>query len=100
MLDLSTENLTLVQAILQAHIPTSEVWVFGSRAMGNAKPFSDLDIAILADAPLASHVLIDLKEAFEQSDLPIKVDVVEFYQLNAVFQERIKKHHYSIQSCG
>jgi type I restriction enzyme S subunit len=49
-----------------------------------AKPFSDLDIALEAAAPLAPDVLIDLEEAFEASDLPWKVDVID---LNAVSPE-------------
>lgn len=32
------------QAILLRHLPEAQAWVFGSRATGRARPFSDLDI--------------------------------------------------------
>ncbi|MFV0298843.1 MAG: restriction endonuclease subunit S, partial [Hyphomicrobiaceae bacterium] len=81
----SPEQLTIVQGILKDHLPKGTLaWAFGSRVTWTAKPFSDLDIALEGAAPLPSDVLIDLKEAFEASDLPWKVDVID---LNAVSPE-------------
>ena len=46
-LDLSAEDRRLVWAILTAHLPaTAKIWVFGSRASGRARRYSDLDLAI------------------------------------------------------
>lgn len=55
----------------------AHVWVFGSRARGDHKPFSDLDILFkLPGGSLASHLRAQMVEELEQSNLPIKVDVV------------------------
>jgi predicted nucleotidyltransferase len=43
---------------------------FGSRVQGTAKPFSDLDLAVMGDVPLDFRQLADLKDAFAESDLP------------------------------
>lgn len=84
-IDISPEQLAIVQGILRDHLPKGTLaWAFGSRVTWTAKPFSDLDIALEGAAPLAPDVLIDLEEAFEASDLPWKVDVID---LNAVSPE-------------
>jgi type I restriction enzyme, S subunit len=84
-IDISPEQLAIVQGILRDHLPMGTLaWAFGSRVTWTAKPFSDLDIALEGAEPLPSGVLIDLAEAFEASDLPWKVDVID---LNAVSPE-------------
>lgn len=84
-IDITPEQLAIVQGILRDHLPKGTLaWAFGSRVTWTAKPFSDLDIALEGAAPLPSEVLIDLEEAFEASDLPWKVDVID---LNAVSPE-------------
>lgn len=84
-IDISPDQLAIVQEILNDRLPKGTLaWAFGSRVTWTAKPFSDLDIALEGAAPLPPEVLIDLKEAFEASDLPWKVDVID---LNAVSPE-------------
>ncbi|MEM5522019.1 restriction endonuclease subunit S [Sulfitobacter sp. AS59] len=84
-IDISPEQLAIVQRILKDHLPLGTLaWAFGSRVTWTAKPFSDLDIALEGAAPLSPDVLIDLEEAFDSSDLPWKVDVID---LNAVSPE-------------
>lgn len=50
--DLQPEQWQIVQHILQKHVPGHAVWAFGSRVKGTAKPYSDLDLAIITDTPL------------------------------------------------
>lgn len=84
-IDISPEQLVILQGILKDHLPKGTLaWAFGSRVTWTAKPFSDLDIALEGAEPLPSDVLINLEEAFETSDLPWKVDVID---LNAVSPE-------------
>jgi len=69
----------LVLGILAAHLPHHvRVWVFGSRATGTARRYSDLDLAIDADRPLTIDEVAVLREAFEESDLPFRVDVIDW----------------------
>jgi hypothetical protein len=49
---------------------------------------SDLDLAV--ERTVAPHVRSDLKEALEESKLPIRVDFVELERVDPAFAERIK----------
>ena len=78
-----------VSAILQRYLPNNEIWAFGSRVKGNAKPFSDLDLAIISDTPLPLALLAEVAEAFSESDLPWKVDLVDWATTSERFREVI-----------
>lgn len=93
MIDLGEDLLETVINILKKHVPDREVWVFGSRTGSKAKKFSDLDLAIIGEKSLNREILINLEEAFEESDLPIKVDVVDWASVSKEFQEIIKEKH-------
>ena len=80
--------------ILCAHVPEYDVWAFGSRVHGrNLKPFSDLDLVIITAEPLDLLRLADLKEAFFESDLPFKVDLLDWATVNARFRQVIEKEY-------
>lgn len=97
MLDLSDQQMLLVKNILQKYIPNKEVWAFGSRVNGTAKKFSDLDLAIICSEKLPKKLIVSLEEAFDESDLPIKVDIVEFNNSSENFQEIIKSNYEVIK---
>lgn len=91
-IDISPEQLAIVQGILRDHLPKGTLaWAFGSRVTWTAKPFSDLDIALEGAAPLPSDVLIDLEEAFEASDLPWKVDVIDLNDVSPEFRAIVER---------
>ena len=78
MIDLSVNQLAIVQEILAKQLPTTKVWVFGSRTKGTAKPYSDLDLVLLTEVPLTIRQQRELEEAFSDSDLPFKVDLIDW----------------------
>jgi type I restriction enzyme S subunit len=77
-IDIRPEHWAIVRAILQKHVPDREVWAFGSRAKGTARPYSDLDLAVIGDTPLPGKISAALADDFSESDLPWKVDVVDW----------------------
>ena len=93
MLELTPEQKTIVCAIVDAHLPRQCVRVFGSRAgscgVGTAKPFSDLDLLILGST-LGDKLRGTLDEAFDESDLPFRVDIAEATSLSPAFLARIE----------
>lgn len=91
------EEWRIVRTILQKHLPGYEVWAFGSRARGTPKPFSDLDLAIMTDKPLGLGVLAELHEAFSESDLPWKVDLVDWATACEPFREIIRREKVVVQ---
>ncbi len=95
---LDSENIVIVQNILGSIIPEYEVWIFGSRVHGRTlKPFSDIDLAIIADAPINSGRLRELKEAFSESDLPYRVDVVDYASASQTFRNIIQQEYEVIR---
>ena len=89
-IDLSVEHRRLVLDILHAHLPPqTRAWVFGSRATGGARRYSDLDLALDAGRPLTINELAILAEAFSESDLPYKVDVVDWRGIGDRFRRII-----------
>ncbi|TAD91007.1 MAG: nucleotidyltransferase domain-containing protein [Alphaproteobacteria bacterium] len=90
-LQLTREHQQLVQGILDQVLPGIAVLVFGSRATGRARRYSDLDLVLLGNAPLPLAVMADLREAFDQSDLPFPVDVVEWCRLSPDMQAVIAR---------
>lgn len=92
-LTLDDSQLAQVLSILKAQLPGVEVWAFGSRVTGNAKPYSDLDLALLTTTPLALATLADLRDAFDTSDLPIRVDLVDWADASDSFRALIERNH-------
>ncbi|MDO8526890.1 MAG: nucleotidyltransferase domain-containing protein [Deltaproteobacteria bacterium] len=93
MIDVSPSDLKLIQKILQKHVPTTEVRVFGSRVTGKAKPHSDLDLAIVGKEKIPSTTLSLLKADFEESDLPFRVDVLDWNSISNTFQNLILEEY-------
>jgi type I restriction enzyme S subunit len=97
-LDIKPADVHAVQAILQRYIPAREVWAFGSRVTGNVKPFSDLDLAIIGNDPVPAPILADLKDAFSESDLPFKVDIVDWAETKDNFRKIIEAAYVVVQN--
>lgn len=89
--------LAMVQAILRQYVPEREVRAFGSRVTGGNRPFSDLDIAICGDELVRDAALFGLREALEESDLPINVDVVPLQQAGRHIVDAVSRHGVVIQ---
>lgn len=66
---------------------TNKIFIFGSRAMGGARKFSDIDIGVKRKKPLEDSLLSDIKEAFEESDIPYTVDIVDFSHVSDKFKD-------------
>jgi type I restriction enzyme S subunit len=88
-LALSPAELAIVRAILARHVPDREVWAFGSRVSGRAREYSDLDLVVIGETPLDLAISAALAEDFAESDLPFKVDVVDWATTSAGFREII-----------
>ena len=91
MIELKTQHIELAQTILSAHLPHAQLQAFGSRTNGKAKPFSDLDLAVLDDMRFSDRELATARYALEESALPIRVDLVRWSQLPTAMRSVIKQ---------
>ena len=98
MIDMRPDDWAMVQRILQAHVPHCEVWAFGSRAKWTAKPYSDLGLAVIGDQPLSLAISAALADDFSESDLPWKVDVVDWATTSDAFRAIIERDKVVVQT--
>ena len=91
-IDITTEDCKTVLALLQRHLPCTTAWVYGSRVKWTSRPQSDLDLVVFA-TPEQRPQVGDLREAFEESNLPFRVDLFVWDEVPDSFRERIATDH-------
>jgi predicted nucleotidyltransferase len=96
-IEIGVRDWAIVQDVLRTHMSGWQVWAFGSRACHTAKPFSDLDLAVLAPQPLSLEQLAHINDAFDSSDLTIQVDVVDLQAISDSFKATIDSHKVPLQ---
>lgn len=96
-IDVRLDHWEIVRDILQKHVSHYEVWAFGSRATWTAKPYSDLDLAVITDQPLSLKTSANLSDDFSASALPWKVDVVDWATTRASFRKIIERDKVVVQ---
>lgn len=99
-LQLLSEHVAIIQAILDRHLPHCEVRVFGSRAQGKARPFSDVDLLVLKPEYLSLNERINLVDAFEESDLPYCVDLLEFSKAPLAWKNEVLQASHPLLATG
>lgn len=96
-IDIRPPDWLIVRKILKQHVPEHKVWAFGSRARWTAKDYSDLDLVIITDRPLSLEIKSALDSEFAESDLPFKVDVVDWATTSETFRKIIQKEKVVVQ---
>ncbi len=91
--DLDEKYIDKIKKIIKDHISDSDlkIYLFGSRARGNAKKYSDVDIALkLKDKKIESKAMSMIAYDLEMSTIPYKVDVIDLNEISAEFMKCIK----------
>ena len=78
---------------IERFLPHATVWAFGSRVKGTHRSTSDLDLAIICDKKTAHQSLLQLGAVLEESDLPFKVQLLDFNRLPKNMQDNIKQEY-------
>ena len=65
------------------------VYLFGSWATGNPSSHSDIDVAVDPVRPLPPGTLATLRERFEESRIPYRVDVVDLSTVDETFRRAV-----------
>jgi len=96
-LALSESHFSIVIDLIEKHLPKTQVWAYGSRVSGKSRPSSDLDLVVFIPKELKNK-FFDLVEAFDDSDLPFRVDLFIWEQIPENFKTEILSNHLVLQT--
>lgn len=95
LIDVEPHHLEMVQSVLSRHVPYKVVWAYGSRVKWTATERSDLDIVVFS---ASDRELGNLKDAFDESEIPFIVQVLNWESIPDDFKENIKQKYYIMQT--
>ena len=87
LIELGVEDYNILKEVLERY--PYKFYAYGSRVKGEAKRYSDLDI--FCKEKMKENDLINLKWDLEDSDITIKVDVIDPGRCSEEFRELIKE---------
>ncbi len=93
-LEREVEILQMLQDLFasrKADLDKHRVFLFGSRARGDAKQRSDFDLAVDGDEPLAIQKFYEIEEALESLPTLYSFDWVDITKVNSRFREEALK---------
>ncbi|WP_396166185.1 nucleotidyltransferase family protein [Flavobacterium sp.] len=97
---ISNNQLQTTKSILKKSITKETlIWIFGSRVSSNYKPYSDLDIALqnTSNKTISLKTLASIKADFIDSDLPWKVDVIDYNSISGIFKQNVDASKINLQ---
>lgn len=87
MIDVENRHKVIINDILHKYPYT--FYAFGSRVKGTARQFSDLDLCYMEDIPFRD--LRKITQEFEDSNLPFKIDIVNYNRCSNEFKNKLKE---------
>ena len=96
---LAPRHREMLLDLLRRHLPTAEVWAYGSRVNGDCHEASDLDLVVRNPLDLLAEVegIDELRDALLESNLPIQVDVVDWARIPEAFRREIERAYVVVQ---
>ena len=91
-IDVTTDQRKALLALLKRHLPNTTAWVYGSRVKWTSRPQSDLDLVVFT-TPDQDRRVSKLREAFEESNLPFRVDLFVWDAVPKQFRKQIEAEH-------
>ena len=85
--------IDITKNIVLKHLSTQHfnVFLFGSRACGNSKKMSDIDVGILGKEKFPIKLKFAVEEEIDESIVPFKVDIIDFFDVDETFKEEALK---------
>lgn len=80
MFGLKQDHIDLIQAVFVQYPQIERAIVYGSRAKGNYKPGSDIDLTIVGDLDYSN--LMKLENQLDDLLLPYKIDLSLYHNIN------------------
>lgn len=99
-LHLLPRHRSVLEKILQVHLPGVEVWAYGSRVNGRSHDGSDLDLALRAPGltKIPAEQIADFKDAIYDSTIPFLIEARDWARLPERFQREIERDYVIVHS--
>ena len=91
-IDITADQQKILLALLKRHLPNTTAWAYGSRVKWTSRPQSDLDLVVFTK-PDQERRVSELREAFEESSLPFRVDLFVWDAVPEQFRKQIEAEH-------
>ena len=88
---IKAESKNKIVGILKVLFPEAKIYLYGSRARGDFRPQSDIDLAIDAGAGKERLRLGEAKGLMESLHIPQKIDLIDLNYASGEFRENILK---------
>jgi type I restriction enzyme, S subunit len=97
-IDVRPDHLEIIKNALKLHVPDRRVVAFGSRVKWTARDTSDLDLCVMGDDKISFETLAALRNELSDSNLPYKVDVIDWASISPDFRKIVSAQCYEIKS--
>lgn len=91
IIDVEPRHLKMVQSVFAHNLPFKKVWAYGSRVKWTARKTSDLDCVVFGATDMEIY---KAQEAFDESDIPFEVQLLNWETIPDDFKENIKKEYF------
>ena len=79
----------IIMPIIERYLPDAKIILYGSRARGDFKGGSDIDIALDMGTTIDNKLMNSITWDLEDSDLPINFDIVDFVKMSEDMKKNI-----------
>jgi len=86
--------------IIARHLPDARIFLFGSRAKGDARETSDFDIAVDAGSKISLGVIARIKDEIDELRTLKSIDLIDLNRVNPKFKTIIRKSGVNIYDRG
>lgn len=87
----SEQILKEISSIITEYLPGSLIYLFGSRAKGDAESTSDFDIAIDAAEKIPLDIIARIRDEIEELNTLKNVDIIDLNRVNTKLREIIQR---------
>ena len=91
-MQIERKDADLIIKIIRQHLSANvDIFFFGSRVNGSFRKESDIDVLLKGIAPIDLGILSLVKEELEESDIPFKVDILDYHRCSKKMLKNISK---------
>lgn len=92
MINLTNHQINLIKNIIYGFLdkPGVKIFAFGSRVNNTSQRYSDLDLVLKYKSKIPQKTYYQIMDAFEESDLPFRVDLLDWARISPKFRNNIE----------